>query len=142
MSAVLLVQLERLLVALFGELEPDEQSRQDDERMTTSAASVTSTSTIRIFRIFMGLPHMAASYRPLWPLKPGLGLAAFSPLEFRSRGDERLDLFACEFRDHVPAAGLRPHQQSKHEGAVLLEEEDVAWLLLVDVSPTTRNACS
>ena len=33
----------------------------------------------------------------------------------------------------MPAAGLGPHQESEHEGAILLEEEDVLRLLLIDI---------
>ena len=48
-------------------------------------------------------------------------------------GDHRLDFFLGELHQDVPQAGAGLRQQPHHELAFLLEEEDVARLLLVDV---------
>jgi len=58
----------------------------------------------------------------------------FFASEVPGLGYHRLDLFSREFGDDVPPAGLWPHQEPKHERAILLEEEDICRRLLVDVA--------
>src|SRR3954466_4666262 len=70
------------------------------------------------------------------------GLSAFglrssrggvSVTEARPASDGRVDVFPGEFREDVPAPGLTGHEQPQDERAVLLEEEDVARLLVVEI---------
>src|SRR5882672_7534684 len=69
----------------------------------------------------------------------GLGLRFRVP-QARAAGDHVDDVVPSELCELVLAAHLTAHQQSEDEGALLLEEEDVAWLLVVHV-PTDDPEC-
>jgi hypothetical protein len=51
-----LVELERLLVVLLGELEPDEQPARTMSGMTRMAPSVMPSATATVLRAFMAVP--------------------------------------------------------------------------------------
>src|SRR3954468_13626108 len=48
--------------------------------------------------------------------------------------DHRVDLLTSELDENMAQSGPHLHQQAHHELMILLEEENVAWLLLVDVA--------
>src|ERR1035437_9172413 len=88
--------------------------------MTTSAASVTPRAVATIFRAFIARTSFAGTPGPLGP--SGLGCLR----------DQRLDIVLRELGEHVMGTSGPHLVKADHERALLLEEEDVAGLLLVD----------
>src|SRR4051794_4169290 len=109
--------------------------------MTISAASVIPRATATVLSAFMvrssvrwvGDESDLAIGRGRPPRSGAGGLGLDRDAETRSLGDERRDVVAGELGQDVAPALLSAHEEPDDERAILLEEEDVARLLLVHV---------
>src|SRR6266566_3786136 len=132
-SGAFLVELERLVVRLLGQLEPDEEARQDEERDDDQRAEGDAKRNGDCLESLHEVVLLCRSGGRRLAGARRTGRGGRRNPQLRGALDHLLDVLPGELGEDVVASLLVRHEQPDDERPGLLEEEDVPWLLLVHV---------